>query len=365
MRPKFWLLFLIFTIGNGSRAFAQRKLKTEYVILITLDGLRWRELFSGADADLLRDKDYVDDREELKNLFWDEDPLVRRQKLLPFIWSTVANTGQLYGNRQYQNLVNLSNRHHFSYPGYNEILTGFADDDRIDSNDKKENPNKTVLEFINQQKGFRKKVAAFGSWDVFPFILNARRAGFPVNAGFSVATGPQLSEREKFLNQLQSQIPSPWGSVRLDAFTQHYALEYLRKHSPRVMYIAYGETDDFAHDGQYDAYLKSAHQTDAFIKDLWAWLQKSPKYKNKTTLLITTDHGRGVSNGAWRQHGSKISEADQTWFIALGPDTPALGEVKQPRQLYTNQIAKTLAALLGLTYSGEKPVGEFIVGVLP
>jgi hypothetical protein len=360
MPCKTLLLIFALLLCFNQALIAQQKLKTENVILITLDGFRWRELFSGADGDLIQDKNYVEDRKALENLYWDENPLERRQKLLPFIWSTLATKGQIYGNRHYQNLVNLRNQHRFSYPGYNEILTGFADDERIKSNDKIDNPNKTILEYINEQKGFRKKVAAFGSWDVFPYIINARRSGLPVNAGFAQAEGPHLTEREKFLNQLQGQIPSPWSSVRLDAFTHHYALEYLKKHSPRVVYIAYGETDDFAHDGRYDAYLKSAHQTDAFLKDLWTWVQQSPKYKNKTTLLITTDHGRGSGNGSWRNHGANIPEADQTWFMIIGPDTPPLGEIKQPKQLYTNQLAKTLATLLGLNYTAERPVGEVI-----
>jgi hypothetical protein len=343
---------------------AKKKLKTENVILITLDGFRWRELFTGADPDFISEKDLVEDASALKNLFWDDDPLVRRKKLLPFVWTTLASQGQIYGNRQYDNRVNLRNRHRFSYPGYNEILTGHADDDRVNSNDKKDNPNKTVLEFINQQKGFRKKVAAFGSWDVFPYIINATRSGIPVNAGFATAQRPNLSAREKFLNQLQAQVPSPWASVRLDAFTHHYAMEYLRHESPRVLYIAYGETDDFAHDGNYEAYLKSAHQTDAFIRDLWTWLQATPKYKNKTTLLITTDHGRGTTKKSWRDHGVLVTEANDTWFMVLGPDTPALGEVKQPGAYHADQLAGTLAAFLGLDYKPNHPVGPVVERVI-
>ncbi|MGV3502941.1 MAG: alkaline phosphatase family protein [Adhaeribacter sp.] len=342
----------------------QKKLKTEHVLLITLDGFRWRELFSGAEADFIGDKDLVHDAKELRNLFWDDDPLARRQKLLPFVWSTIASQGQIYGNRQYDNRVNLRNQHRFSYPGYNEILTGHADDERINSNNKTNNPNKTVLEFINQQKGFQKKVAVFGSWDVFPFIHNASRSGIPVNAGFAAAPGPNLSAREKFLNELQPQVPSPWSSVRLDAFTHHYAKEYLRQQSPRVVHIAYGETDDFAHDGNYEAYLKSAHQTDAFIKDLWTWLQSTPRYRNKTTLLITTDHGRGTSKSSWRNHGATVSEADQTWVMILGPDTMPYGEIKRPGQLYTDQVANTLATLLGLEYRNEYAVGPVVEGAI-
>src|SRR5690606_12832092 len=140
-------------------------------------------------------------------------------------------------------------------------------------NDKIPNPNKTILEIINEQPHFKGKVAAFGSWDVFPYIINEERSGIPVNAGFETAKGNQLTDKELFLNELQKQVPSPWGSVRLDAFTHHYALEYLKKNHPEVVYISYGETDDFAHDGNYQAYLRSAHTTDAMIKELWEYTQ--------------------------------------------------------------------------------------------
>ncbi len=48
-----------------------------------------------------------------------------------------------------------------------------------------------------------------------------------------------------------------------------------------------------------------------------------------------------------------MPDADQIWIAILGPDTPALGEVKKEQQLYQNQVAKTLAALLGFDYSKE------------
>ena len=84
----------------------------------------------------------------------------------------------MYGNREQNSLVNLTYRHLFFYPGYNEILTGFSDDPHIDSNNKLPNPNRIVLEQLNEQPQFRGKVAAFGSWDVFPYIVNEERSGY-------------------------------------------------------------------------------------------------------------------------------------------------------------------------------------------
>ena len=353
-------LFLLFVLLPLS-ACAQPA-QTENVFLITLDGLRWQELYTGADALLLGDERYVEHPEALREQFWADDPQTRRETLLPFFWNVIAREGQLYGNRAHGNNVNVTNNHWFSYPGYNEILTGFADD-RIDSNDKVDNPNKTVLEFVHEQPGFEGKVAAFGSWDVFPYIVNETRSGIPVNAGFRTAQGDDLTERERFLNEMQGQTPSPWATVRLDVFTHHYAVEYLKKHRPRLLYIAYGETDDFAHDGNYEAYLKSAHQTDAFIKALWDWVQADEAYRGKTTFLITTDHGRGEAD-EWTSHSTDIEGADAIWFAVLGPDTKSLGELKTTGQFYQNQVAKTAAAFLGFDYSNERSVGEVLTPMI-
>ncbi len=350
------LISVIFYFISISFSLAQQK--TENVILITLDGMRWQEVFGGAEWRLIHNKKFVGDTVALKNSFWAETSGERREKLMPFLWNVIAKQGQVYGNRNLGNKVNTTNTMWFSYPGYNEILTGFADDARITSNDAVDNPNKTVLEFINQQKGFNGKVAAFTSWNAFPAIINTRRSGIPVNTGFEkVQTNP--TEREQLLNDLMFQIPNE--GTRLDAFTFHYALEYLKRNRPKALFISFDETDHFSHAGQYDHYLTSAHYTDGFIRTLWEWLQTQAQYKDKTTLIITCDHGRGNKEDEdWRHHGAKVQGADQVWFAVVGPDTPTLGEVKTSIQLYQNQIAKTLAASLGLNYTNERPVGEVV-----
>ena len=325
----------------------------EHVFLVSLDGLRWQELFSGIDSSLMNDKDYVGNPEELVAAFWDDNQDVRKEKLMPFFWNTIAKEGQLYGNRWEGSLMNVTNSFWFSYPGYSEILTGFADDENITSNSKINNPNITALEYVNNQIGFEGKVAAFGSWDVFPYIVNEERSGIPVNAGFESAKSADLTEREQLLNEMQSEIPGPWGTVRWDAFTHHFALEHIKKTSPRLVYISYGETDDFAHEGAYDHYITSAKRTDQFINDLWTYIQSSEVYKDNTTLIITGDHGRGTEpKSTWRSHGSSIKGTDQIWAAAIGPKTSALGLVKG--QFYQNQIARTVVEALGLTYDQPK-----------
>ncbi|HEY0655334.1 MAG TPA: alkaline phosphatase family protein [Chryseosolibacter sp.] len=352
-------LAIIFIISAMPLAIAQKKQQTENVILITLDGFRWQELFNGADSSFIKQQKFLKDG-QAKQKYWRDNVEERRKALLPFFWNTIAKQGQLYGNRPAGCKVNLTNNQLFSYPGYNEILTGKADNARINSNDKFYNPNVNVLEFLNQQKELKGKVAAFTSWDVFPYIINDKRSGVFVSTGAFPIGGTQLSEREKVLNELITAVPNPLGDVRLDAFTFYYGLEYMKKNKPRVMYFAFDETDDFAHAGEYAAYLNAANYTDRFIGELWRYVQSDDFYKNKTTLLITVDHGRGEDAESWKHHGDKVPVANQIWMAVLGPDTKALGEVKGDVQLYQNQVAATLAAFLGYEFKAESPLGNRI-----
>jgi Type I phosphodiesterase / nucleotide pyrophosphatase len=349
-------LVVMLLVAGHLCAMAQ---KTEHVILITLDGFRWQELFQGADSSILfNDVEYIKDKTVRKD-FWDSSEETRRQKLMPFFWTTIVEHGQLYGNRVYNNHVNCANPHWFSYPGYSELLVGFVDR-RIRSNDTIVNPNSTVLEFIASHPQFRDSVAVFSTWDAMPYIVRASENDIFTNCGRSYATGESLTDRELQLNELQRYIKNPYGS-RYDAFTFQYAHEYLKRRRPRVMFISLDETDEHGHGGRYDQYLRSANKADAMIRQLWEWLQTDAQYANKTTLIITTDHGRGKgAKRAWKNHGRLSAGSSQMWFAVIGPDTPALGEMKQPGQYFQKQIAKTIADFLGLDYVNTETVGDAV-----
>ena len=153
--------------------------------------------------------------------------------------------------------------------------------------------------------------------------------------------------------------------MRPDVITYMAAREYLKAYKPKVLYIAFDETDDFAHGGMYDQYLGSAHAEDKMIADLWTTIQAMPEYKGKTTLLITCDHGRGDKNkDQWRDHGQKVEDANQIWFAVMGPDTKRVGEVAEPGQVYQKQFAATIAAFLGMEFKAAHPVADVIASVL-
>src|ERR1700690_3217045 len=78
---------------------AQTPLKTKNVFIITTDGFRWQEVFTGADSAIINNPEYVQDTSLIKDLYWTENTEERRKKLMPFFWSVIVKKGQLYGNR--------------------------------------------------------------------------------------------------------------------------------------------------------------------------------------------------------------------------------------------------------------------------
>lgn len=358
-----WLMILGATI---MLRVAAAEIRTENVVLITIDGLRWQEVFTGAEELLISNQaGGVPDTNRLGKAFWRENAEERRAALMPFFWNGIAREGQLYGNRHQRSPAKVTNGRNFTYPGFNEILAGFPDD-RIKQNAKIPNPNVTVLEWLHQKPAFTNRVAAFANWDVFPFILNARRAGIPIWTGYPEDTlqdqgGAMLKNRD-----LTDGITPVWDGMNFDVFFLHAALDYLRERKPRVTWIAFSEPDEWAHEGRYDLYLFAIHRIDSYIKRLWSTLQSMPEYRDKTTFILTTDHGRGSGPSEWKNHGAAVAGAECIWIAAIGPDTPALGERKNIPEVGQNQIAATLAALLGEDYRAAcEKAGAPIVDLLP
>jgi hypothetical protein len=325
------------------------------VLVVTMDGMRWQEVFGGMSPELLTPKEGgVSDgaRPRVEERFGGTTAEQRREKLMPYFWSVVAKTGQVFGDPSKGSDARVTNGKRFSYPGYNEILSGFADP-RIDSNDRKPNPNVTVLEWLNGRPGFNGKIAAFASWELLPWILNVDRSHIPSN-GAGAPISDARSERERTINEFAADLPPYWGETRADAPTGFGALEYLKKNKPRVLFVMLGETDEWAHGRRYDLYLDAAWRNDRFIRTLWETAQSMPEYAGRTALILATDHGRGKTGVNWTDHGEKVLEADQIWMAVMGPGVAPLG-LRSGMSVTQSQIAATIAMLLGEDYNAAQP----------
>lgn len=301
------------------------------VILVVSDGLRWQEVFAGADSAILFDDAAMlgADAEATRRKYWRATAAERRAALMPFVWGTIAREGQLFGNRERSSRVQVTNAMKFSYPGYNEMLVG-APDPRIDRTDFGPNPNVTVFEWLNGRDDFRGRVAAFGTWDVFRDIFNVDRSRLQVHT---------------------------FGARPHDEVVHAAVLPYMKKAKPRALFVGYAETDDWGHEGRYDRFLDAAHAVDAYLAQLWAAVQAQPEYRGTTTLIFTADHGRGRGASDWRHHGSDIPGAEETFIIAIGPGIERRGEHRNTSDV-EGWVAELTARAVGLDY----PAGRVTTG---
>lgn len=301
------------------------------VVLVTIDGLRWQEVFGGADPSLVTDPEdkarYVDAPD-------------RAAALMPFLQS-FRQRGALFGNVAAGECAKVENRYWFSYPGYAEMLGG-RPNPQIRFNAKEINNDVTVLEWLNGQHGFEKSVRVYAEWDVVPFILNQPRSGLPI----FVADAAQKDH--------DSQVIAAARNILEDG--------------PRVTWIDLGDTDNRAHEGDYHGYLAAAAAADAFLSELWTKLESDPRYAGQTTLIVTADHGRGGSaDDQWRGHGSgryrfiivpglRRAGSNHVFMGAIGPGIrPGAGDVyKGATCAATGQVAATMLKSLGVDPAAYK-----------
>ncbi|MEI8298490.1 MAG: AP protein [Pseudomonadota bacterium] len=329
--------------------------KTENVVFIVSDGLRWQEVFNGAEKSLLNDKEKNwRPVPELRQKYWNDDPKVRRKLLFPFLWGTIATQGQIFGNPALGSVASVQNPLWFSYPGYNEMTTGVVDP-KITKNEFGPNPNTTVYEWLNQQPAFKGKVEVFGTWGVFHDIFNDKRSHLPVHAGPSIVDPTDRSPEGLMFEELYRTTTHVEDDDPFDAFLHVALRRHLKSHHPRVLFVGYGDTDSWAHTGRYDLLMDTIQGFDAFVGDLWNQMQAMPEYRGKTTFILTADHGRGNAPVKWMEHGVEQPGSDKIWVAMMGPDTPALGERSNVPAITQAQLAATVADLLGLDYRKAKP----------
>jgi hypothetical protein len=332
--------------------------RTHNVVLVTLDGVRVEEIFGGLDVAVLR-------RTLEPRTSFAESPAYRkygastrderRRRLMPFFWGTLMRQhGSIAGDRHLGSSERLRNRHRVSYPGYSEILTGQAHDDVITSNDFGQNPYPSVLELLKQRLGLgQNEVAAFASWPTIERIAEHRRGTVFIDAGR--AEYEHHDARLRRLSRRQFEAPATPEETRPDEHTFALALAHLRTHRPRVLFIGFDETDRLAHEGRYPEVLDALAEADRRLQRLWDALQSDPFYRDRTSLLLTVDHGRGRDADLWHEHGPGIEGAQDVWTAFVVPESRRRGPWSSGPALYHDQLAATLAHLMGVDYAAENP----------
>lgn len=392
MKNIFLIPFLFVTLISCSQNIDLSEEDSDYVeeentkklVVITLDGVRWQEIFRGADSTLLADYG----SEQGKELFWSEDKEIRKERL--FDTDYFANHGSLYGNRDKNSPVYVKNSHRISYPGYHEIFTGNIGG--VSSNAATENPHETLFEYINRQPDYNEvtDVQVYAMWKRMRELFRVQSSQLMLFTPMQIEYGQPKETislmhwmSENFRQNLEGKdidefdvgyedIIStfndlhgdllPFGgnileSVKTELLLYATGKEFMKKTNPKAAYFQFSMSDKFGHSGKYDEHLKSIHNVSVFIKDLIQYVENDPFYAGETSIFITTDHGRGIG-GNWKKHGSHVSRSDEIWFTLINPEEPAKGEVSDTEQYFQIQFAPTMGELIDIPYEPEHNTAE-------
>jgi hypothetical protein len=303
------------------------------VVFITLDGVRWEEVFQGVDPG-----QSVDSNPEV----------------FSFLKGTLSGQGVLIGDKARGETVQVANKHLNSLPGYQSIMAGAPQP--CGSNFCGRIPVETMQERITHDLALQpEEVATISSWEKIAYAVEHVEGTTFVNAGnrpLLIGGREPLNPEAAAINAQQAKDPAPWKDARKDKYTFAHALNYLKAKKPRFLYISLNDSDEWGHRRKYDEYLSTLRQHDSWIKELSATLASMGDYGKNTTLIITTDHGRGSGND-WHEHGAGYQDSGAVWIYGQSPYTaksiPSKTRMPAASVVYSHlDIRPTIEASFGL-----------------
>ncbi len=308
------------------------------VILVVIDGARVQEVFDGVDPVIASQR-----------AFADLESFTSGALLMPELHAWLRDEGTALGAPTDPHGVFASGPNFVSLPGYLEILTGHAQSDCQD-NECGAVREKTILDEARERAGARDAVAAFASWPILGRAVAKSPDAMVVSAGIDSLYGwAELKKTPALLRLWETGRPKDsypgLDGYRTDVLTARLALAYIEARAPRLTFIALGDTDEYAHKGDYRGYIKALRQTDLILGELRNTLKRSGEWGRRTTVLVTADHGRAND---FRNHGGAYPESARSFVIALGGQARQEGIITTSAPHRLADIAPTVRHILRL-----------------
>jgi hypothetical protein len=316
------------------------------VVLVVLDGVRWQDVFGGADRSLGGERGT------------DLPPWTSGRALMPNLYRSVDRHGLALGAPGHGAEMAVSGRQLISLPGYLEIFAGHPDP-ACGTNECGRPPARTIADDVVDSSG-PEDVAIVTSWPNIARAASADVSRFVVTAGRKrVECAPELRASPEIASLLEDGARArAWpgeGDYRPDAYTARIALRLLEVARPRFLFVGLGDADEHAHRSDYRRYLEALHDSDAFLGHLAATLDRMGARGRHTTVIVTADHGRARG---FRDHGSRYPESSRVWLFALGDDVYERGFAAARHRYTLSDVAPTVRALLGIGGGDGTPIAE-------
>ena len=321
------------------------------VIVVALDGARFREIFAGTDPELSRRQNLPEERQK------------NAPQLMPHLHALITGAGAALGAPGHGASISASGPDFLSLPGYSEIFSGRRVTSCRDNGCQGSGAPSIADELAEAPAAW--KTAVVTSWpDIARVASNSDRVA--ISAGRHAGRTRSRFQRDRSVRTaLERAEPTPpWpghDDFRRDRFTAELALAYLKAEQPDFMFVGLGETDEFAHQGDYAGYLDALGDADRYIGELSAALDQRAAHGIDTALFVTADHGRAAG---FREHGRAFPESARVWLVAAGSAIEARGLLTVPTARRLADIAPTLRTLFGLPADRDGNAGAPLLELL-
>jgi hypothetical protein len=298
------------------------------IVIVTVDGVRWHEVFEGVDRALA----------EAHGL--PPSGVVSAAELTPNLHRIVSTQGAALGAPGHGEPINASGPNFVSLPGYAELLSGRRVTDCKDNLCRGSGRRTLFDDFAIQAAPDGWHAALDGSHAA----LDGSHAALDGSHAVSFTSWPDISKVASERGPLPEPAPRP-DTFRPDALTADLAIQYLRARAPKFMFLGLGEPDEFGHANDYAGYLRSLRYADQRIGEIHQILQELAARGTRTALFVTADHGRADS---FVNHGAQFPESARVWLIASGSALHATGYVASPKPRSLADLAPTVRQIAGL-----------------
>jgi hypothetical protein len=148
-----------------------------------------------------------------------------------------------------------------------------------------------------------------------------------------------------------------------DTVTWDSAQAVIDRSHPKLCYVLFAEVDEAGHTLDTSYYIGSIRQADSLVWLLWQKIQGDSIYRNKTTMIVVTDHGRhDDAHGGWQEHRCWCRGCRHVLCLAIGPDIKRDTIIALARDQI--DIAPTVGHLMGFPtpFAQGTVLGEMING---
>lgn len=326
---------------------------TRNVIIVTIDGVRWQEVFGGVDEQLAR------------SAGMSKCEVLAGRELMPNLHRHFVDRGVVVGAPGYGQME-ASGPNFMSLPGYEEIFTGRTSS--CTSNFCDHIAQATLLDELHAEAQLAPaELAVITSWRTIERAAALDDRTITVSAGRNGgATRDHVrvnAAASQLLDEASGTSAYPgWLDYRPDRYTGAMALQYLAAERPRFLFIGLGDTDEYAHRGNYRGYLDALKAADRFVGRLMDTLATLDDYGAETTVIVTTDHGRAAN---FTGHGGDAPESRRVWMFVAGGAVPARGFADTDRVVRLADIAPTIRRWMGLAPDGSIAAGHPLAELMP